>query len=209
MSFKHCVLIFIFSNERWSQTWWGSLRSVRSCNKASDFDDITLAWKDGSWLAVKCESGYCHFKQLVLWKWRTSPIFFFVFFMNFLLLCHLLWQMNEFILCLSGISIVSPLVMKSFGQHWTMDNGQPIRGATIATRAPCTDLTVIYRNQYLPRVPVSAFFHLLIAGLMEPVDERVCCQKTLFLICQLPQKSHSSKIFQMDYNVDQVILWAY
>ena len=90
MSFKHCVLIFIFSNERWSQTWWGSLRSVISCNKASDFDDITLAWKDGSWLAVKCESGYCHFKQLVLWKWRTSPIFFFVFFMNFLLLWHLL-----------------------------------------------------------------------------------------------------------------------
>ena len=90
-----------------------------------------------------------------------------------------------------------------------LDNGQPIPGATIATRAPCTDPTAIFWNQYLPRVPVSAFFRLLIAGLMEPVEERVCCQKTLFLICQLPQKSHSSKIFQMDYNVDQVIFWAY
>ena len=76
-----------------------------------------------------------------------------------------------------------------------LDNGQPIPGATIATRAPWTDPKAIYRNQYLPRVPVSAFFHLLIAGLMEPVEERVCRQKTLFLICQLPQQSHLSKIF--------------
>ena len=148
MSFKHCVLIFIFSNERWSQTWWGSLRSVRSCNKASDFDDITLAWKDGSWLAVKCESGYCHFKQLVLWKWRTSPIFFFVFFMNFLLLCHLLWQMNEFILCLSGISIVSPLVMKSFGQHWTMDSRYQalpeLPGLHALTQKPSTEINIYH-----------------------------------------------------------------
>ena len=123
---------------------------------------------------------------------EISHTFFFVFFMNFLLLCHLLWQRNEFILCLSGTSIVSPLVMKSFGQHWTMDSRYQ---ATIATRAPWTDPKAIYRNQYLPRVPVSAFFHLLIAGIMEPVEERVCCQKTLFLICHLPQQSHLSKIF--------------
>ena len=110
--------------------------------------------------------------------------------MNFLLPRHLLWQRNEFILCLSGISIVSPLVMKSFGQHWTMDS----RYQALPELHALTQ-NAIYRNQYLPRVPVSAFFHLLIAGLMEPVEERVCCQKTLFLICQLPQKSHSSKRF--------------
>ena len=185
MSFKHCVLIFIFSNERWSQTWWGSLRSVISCNKASDFDDITLAWKDGSWLAVKCESGYCHFKQLVLWKWRTSPIFFFVFFMNFLLLWHLLLAKEWIYLVLVWYQHSESFSNEIF---WSaLDNGQPIPGATIATRAPCTDPTAIFWNQYLPRVPVSAFFRLLIAGLMEPVEERVCCQKTLFLICQIPQ----------------------
>ena len=124
---------------------------------------------------------------------EISPMFFFFFLMNFLLLRHLLWQRNEFILCLSGISIVSPLVMKSFGQHWTMDSRYQalpeLPGLHALTQKPSTEINIYHG------FPCQRFFHLLIAGLMEPVEERVCCQKTLFLICQLPQKSHSSKRF--------------
>ena len=77
---------------------------------------------------------------------EISHTFFFVFFMNFLLLCHLLWQRNEFILCLSGTSIVSPLVMKSFGQHWTMDSRYQalpkLPGLHALTQKPSTEINI-------------------------------------------------------------------
>ena len=59
----------LLSSSRWKSTWHP--KHVRSCGEAGDFNDVTLAWKDGLLLTLKSES-VDDFKQPVFWKWRTS-----------------------------------------------------------------------------------------------------------------------------------------
>ena len=59
----------LLSSSRWKSTWHP--KHVRSCGEAGDFNDVTLAWKDGLLLTLKSES-VDDSKQPVFWKWRTS-----------------------------------------------------------------------------------------------------------------------------------------
>ena len=44
----------LLSSSRWKSTWHP--KHVRSCGEAGDFNDVTLAWKDGLLLTLKSES---------------------------------------------------------------------------------------------------------------------------------------------------------
>ena len=59
----------LLSSSRRKSTWHP--KHVRSCGEAGDFNDVTLAWKDGLLLTLKSES-VDDSKQPVFWKWRTS-----------------------------------------------------------------------------------------------------------------------------------------
>ena len=59
----------LLSSSRRKSTWHP--KHVRSCGEAGDFNDVTLAWKDGLLLTLKSES-VDDSKQTVFWKWRTS-----------------------------------------------------------------------------------------------------------------------------------------
>ena len=59
----------LLSSSRRKSTWHP--KHIRSCGEAGDFNDVTLAWKDGLLLTLKSES-VDDSKQPVFWKWRTS-----------------------------------------------------------------------------------------------------------------------------------------